>query len=92
MFPFNPREHIRGQWESIFGRVLCDKLPECIFENFEISKFSKITRVIYIQNCPKQTSDDWLIKPNKQTFCIETNTFNSGQLQISDRAIKKLHI
>ena len=75
MFPFNPPEHIRGQWESIFGRVLCDKLPECIFENSQISKFSKITRVIYIKNCPKQPSDDWLIKPNKQMFCIETNIF-----------------
>ena len=62
MFPFNPPEHIRGQWESIF-------------ENFQISKFSKITRVIYIKNCPKQPSDDWLIKPNKQMFCIETNIF-----------------
>ena len=37
----------------MFGRAILDKLPKCIFENFEIaqvkratSKFSKITRMI----------------------------------------------
>ena len=38
-------------------------------------KFSKITRVIYPQNCPDQTCDYWLITPTQQTFCIETNIF-----------------
>ena len=27
--------------------------------------------------------------PNQQTLCIETNTFNSGQIQISEWAITK---
>ena len=47
----------------MFGRAICDKLPKCIFENFEIarvkrrviSKFSKIPRVIYPRNLPNQT-------------------------------------
>ena len=30
----------------MFGRVTWDKLPECVFENFQIFKFSKIMRVI----------------------------------------------
>ena len=38
-------------------------------------KFSKITRVIYPQNCPNQTCDYWLITSNQQTLCIETNIF-----------------
>ena len=65
----------------MLGRTKWYKLPECIFENFEncpsktraISKFSKIARVIYLKSFPKQTSDYWLIKPNQQTLCIETN-------------------
>ena len=63
----------------MFGRVIWDKLPECVFENFgiawAISKFSKITRVIYPQNCPNQTCGYWLITPNQQTLCIQTNIF-----------------
>ena len=59
------------------------KMPECIFENFEIapiktrtiSKVSKITRVIYPRNCPNQKCDDWLITPYQQTHCIQNNTF-----------------
>ena len=39
------------------------------------SKFSKITWVIYPKNCPNQTCDYWLITPNPQTLCIETNIF-----------------
>ena len=69
----------------MFGRVIWDKLPDCIFGNLEISKFSKITRMIYPKNCPNQTCDYWLITPNQQTcgywlitpsqktLCIETN-------------------
>ena len=45
--------------------------------------------MIYPQNFPNQTCDFWLITQNQQTFCIEVNTFNSGQLQISERAITK---
>ena len=61
----------------MFGRAIWDKLHERIFENFEIaiSKFSKITRVIYPENHPYQTSDYWLITPNQQTLCIRTNIF-----------------
>ena len=71
----------------MFGRAIWDKLPECIFENFENS--SKIKRVVYPKNCPNQTCDYWLITQNQQTLCIETNIFFtagnyksvSGQLQ-----------
>ena len=38
-------------------------------------KFSKITRGIYPKNCPSKTCDYWLITPNQQTLCIETNIF-----------------
>ena len=73
----------------MFGRTIWDKLPECIFENFEIahsetiavSKFSKTTKVIY----PKST---WLlVKPKKQflmklIFLTAGNYKSvSGQLQ-----------
>ena len=62
----------------MFRRAILDKLPECFFENFEIwaiSKFSKITRVVYPQNRLNQTCDSWLITPNQQTPFIETNIF-----------------
>ena len=43
----------------MFGRAFWEKLPECIFENFEIARvkreistFSKITNVIYPKNRP----------------------------------------
>ena len=48
----------------MFGRATEDKFPLCIFENFEISKFSEMTRVIYVQNHPNQTCGYWLIIPN----------------------------
>ena len=41
----------------------------------EISKFSKITRMIYPKSCPNQTCEYWLITPNQQTLYIETNIF-----------------
>ena len=50
--------------DHMFERVIRDKLRECIFETFEISKFSKITRVIYPKNHPNQACDYWLITPN----------------------------
>ena len=47
-----------------------------------ISNFLKITRVIYPQKCPSQAYGYWLITPNQQSICIETNIFfNSRQLQ-----------
>ena len=53
----------------MFGRAIKDKFPLCIFENFEISKFSEMTRVIYAQNHRNQTC------VSLETLCIETNTF-----------------
>ena len=47
----------------MFGRAICDKLPDCIFENSEIARVKRTKR------------DYFLIAPNQQTFCIETNIF-----------------
>ena len=58
----------------MFGRGIRDKLPECIFTR-AISKLSKITRVNYLKNYPNQTCNYWLITPNEQTLCVETNIF-----------------
>ena len=55
------------------GRVIWDELLESIFENFVISKFSKMTRVIYPKNRPNHACGYWLITPNQQTLCAETN-------------------
>ena len=63
-----PRNHI-------FGSAIWNKLPECIFENFEISNFSKIVRVISLKNRSNQACDYWFITPKQQTLCIETNIF-----------------
>ena len=69
----------------MFGRAICDKLPEFIFENFEIarvkskareiSKFPKIKGAIYPQICSNQTCDYSLITPNQQILYINTNIF-----------------
>ena len=67
----------------ILERTIWDKLPECIFGIFEIAlvllgrfqNFSKITRVIYPKKNLNLTCDYWLITPNQQTVCIETNIF-----------------
>ena len=39
--------------------------------------------MIYPKNHPKLTCDYWLITPNQQKLCIETKSFESGQLQNS---------
>ena len=65
------------------------KFWNCLNKKRAISKISKIMRVIYTKNCPNQTCDYWLITPNQQTLCIETDIFltsgnyksTSGQLQ-----------
>ena len=44
----------------MFGRAIWDKLPECIFENFEIARVKR---------------GYWSITSNQQTLCIETNIF-----------------
>ena len=48
----------------MFERAIWDILPMCIFEKLEILKFSKITRVIYTKNRPKQKCAYWLITPD----------------------------
>ena len=30
--------------DHMFGRVILDKLPECIFENFEIAQVKRVER------------------------------------------------
>ena len=59
----------------MLGRVIWDKVPKCIFENFECSSFSKITSLTYPKNRPKQTCDYLLITSNQQKLCIETDIF-----------------
>ena len=50
-------------------RAIWDKLPERIFENFEISNFSKITKVTYPKNRPKHViNKQTLITPKKQHY------------------------
>ena len=60
----------------------------CPSKTRTISKFSKITRVIYPKNPPNQTGGYWLITPN-QHFVFKLILFNSRQLQISERATTK---
>ena len=63
----------------MFGRAIWHKLCQCIFDL--ISKFSKISRVIYPQNYPNQICDYWLITPNNKHFVLKLISFNSGQLE-----------
>ena len=81
----------------MFGRAICYKLLECIFENFEIAgilKFSKITWILYPNNCPNQLPRPNMrllvnhIKPTNILY-LKLISFNSEQLQISERAITK---
>ena len=79
----------------MFGWAIWDKLPECIFENFEIAgvkqgqfqKFWKITRV----TCLNQTCGYWLITPN-QHFILKLVSFNSGLSQINKPPHKCLQL
>ena len=67
----------------MFGKTIWDKLPECIFENFEINRvkrgefqyFQKSTGVIYPKNRPNQTCGDWLITRNQQ---LQNNFVNGA--------------
>ena len=56
----------------MFGRAICDKLPECIFENFKISKNHEDD---LSKNCLNETCDYWLITPSQQKIWIQTNIF-----------------
>ena len=51
------------------------KFWNCPSKTRAISKLSKIAMVIYTKNRPNQTCDYWLITPNQQILCIETNIF-----------------
>ena len=73
----------------MFVRAIWDKLPECIFKikfTRAISKFSKITRVIYPKSRPNQT---WslVITLNQQTLCIETDIFQQQSINYVNGAI-----
>ena len=67
----------------MFGRAIWDKLPEFIFENFEITRrkreqfqnFQKSRGCFFPKHRPNQTCDYWLITPIQETLCIETNIF-----------------
>ena len=73
-------------------RAIWDKLPECIFENFETARKKKMPN--HERDLSRKLSEPkcgyWLITPNLKTLCIEINIFfNSGKLQISERTITK---
>ena len=55
---------------SAFLKIL--KLPHWV-KQAKVSKFSKITRVIYIKKCPNQRCDYWLITLNQKLLVIENN-------------------
>ena len=66
----------------MFGKEIWDKLPESVFDNFDIARVKqgqnfKILKNHkgYSKNRPNQTYGYWLIRPNQQTLCIETNIF-----------------
>ena len=64
----------------MLGRAILNKLPECIFENFEIARvkrghFQVFRSHEYPKNCPKQTCAYWLITPNQQKLFIENDIF-----------------
>ena len=83
---------MRAIWKQI-ARVSFWKFWNCQGKTRAISKFSKTMRVIYPKSRPNQICDYWLITPNQQTLCIETNIFfNSGQLYISERSITKQRV
>ena len=65
------------------------KFGNCPIKMRAISKFSKITMLIYSKNCTNQTCDYWLIIPNQQTLILKLTSSNSVQLQISECAIAK---
>ena len=63
-----------GRFE-VNARVHFWKFWNCLSKTRATSKFSKITSVIYPRNRSNKTCGCWLITPNQETFCIETNIF-----------------
>ena len=74
----------------MFSKAIWDKLPECIFENFEIAKIQnsqksrgwfipKIAKtkmwLTIIKNVRELSLPTFLAALNQQTVCIETNIF-----------------
>ena len=64
------------------GREIWHKFPECIFENFEIALVKRghfqnfqESRGWFIPKIAPTKHDYWLITPNQQPLCIETNIF-----------------
>ena len=56
----------------MLGRAIWDRLPECIFENFQKSRGGFIPRIA------RNKRHYWLITPNQQTIFIETNILTVG--------------
>ena len=56
-----------------------------------ISDFSKIMRAIYPKNRPIQTYDYWLITPNQQTLCIETNLLTVGHYKSASGKLQNVN-
>ena len=65
----------------MFWKAIWNQLPECVFENFEISKFLKKWEGDLSLKSPEVSMLLLVITPNQQTLC--------GQLQISEQAITK---
>ena len=69
----------------MFGRAILHKLPECIFENFEIVRENEGNFKIF-----KNHEGDLFQKlPEPTHFALKLIHFNSGQLRISERVITK---
>ena len=77
----------------MFEKTIWDKLLEGIFENSEISRVKRgkfqITRVIYRKNCRTKHVVTGQSQQTNKHFVVKLIAFNSGQLQISKRAITK---
>ena len=56
-----------------------------------ISDFSKFMRAIYPKNRPIQTCDYWLITPNQQTLCIETNLLTVGNYKSASGKLQNVN-
>ena len=68
----------------MFGKAVWDNLPKCIFENFEIAlvlvkwgQFQNFQKSWgwFILKVARTKRDYWLIMPNQQALCIETDIF-----------------
>ena len=59
----------------MLGRAVWDKLPECIFENFEIPQAKRGQFQIFEKS-----------RGYNKHFVLKLVSFNSRQLQISERA------